>query len=116
MVPRSAGGDSFLLFVSRGSSMGAFTTVYIYTPERYPTRFRNTAMGMCFGFARVGGMVAPLVGQDLPERGLTGAAFAIFITVAIIAGISTCLLTTETNGRDADSAGAVELVDEDSFD
>ena len=101
-VPRSAGGDTFLLFLSRGSSMGAFTTVYIYTPERYPTRFRNTAVGMCFGFARVGGMIAPLVGQDLPERGLTGAAFAIFISVSIVACIATCLLTTETKGLDAD--------------
>ena len=82
--------------------MGAFTTVYIYTPERYPTRFRNTAVGMCFGFARVGGMIAPLVGQDLPERGLTGAAFAIFISVSIVACIATCLLTTETKGLDAD--------------
>ena len=102
LVPRSAGGDTFLLFLSRGSSMGAFTTVYIYTPERYPTRFRNTAMGLCFGVARIGGMIAPLVGQDLPERGMTGAAFAIFITVSIVACVSTCLLTTETNGRDAD--------------
>ena len=104
LVPRSSGGDSFLLFLARGSSMGAFTIVYIYTPERYPTRFRNTAMGMCFSFARVGGMVAPLVGTDLPERGMVGEAFAIVISVSILACISTFLLTTETVGKDVDNS------------
>lgn len=108
LVPRTTGGDSFLLFISRGASMGAFTTVYIYTPERYPTRFRNTAMGMCFGFARLGGMLAPLAGQALPEREMLGAAFAIFITIAIGAGVATMLLTTETQGRDADKQGAAK--------
>ena len=99
LVPRSSGGDTFLLFLARGSSMAAFTIVFLYTPERYPTRFRNTAMGMCFGFARVGGMISPLVCQDLPQRGYLPVTFAIMCTISAIACGCTYLLTVETSGK-----------------
>ncbi|XP_061103922.1 solute carrier family 22 member 4-like [Conger conger] len=37
----------------------AFTLVYAYTPELYPTVLRNTAMGTCSTAARLGSIAAP---------------------------------------------------------
>ena len=109
-IPRSAGGDTVVLFIARGASMGAFAIVFLYTPERYPTRFRNTAMGMCFGFARIGGMISPLVAQDLPQRGFLGVAFGIMVTVALIACVSTALLSQDTTGKELDRpTGRIEV-------
>ena len=53
IVPRTGGGDTFLLFLARGASMGAFTIVFLYTPERYPTRFRNTVRHLCLLFDHI---------------------------------------------------------------
>ena len=57
-------------------------------------------MGMCFGFARVGGMLSPLVAQDLPQRHLLGVTFVIMITVAGVACACTSLLSVETSGTE----------------
>jgi|TARA_B110000091_G_scaffold193953_1_gene219388 hypothetical protein len=61
--------------------------------------FFDQAMGLCFGFARMGGMVSPLVCQDLPQRGMLGVTFVIMVCVAAIASVCTFLLSVETGGK-----------------
>ncbi|CAL4074588.1 unnamed protein product [Meganyctiphanes norvegica] len=37
----------------------AFAIIYVYTTEMFPTSVRNTILGLCSTFARIGGMMAP---------------------------------------------------------
>lgn len=39
----------------------AFSVVYIYTAEIYPTVLRNVGMGMCSSAARIGSITSPYV-------------------------------------------------------
>ncbi|XP_060085901.1 organic cation transporter protein-like [Ylistrum balloti] len=41
---------------------GSFSTVFLYTPELYPTNLRNAGIGISSSVARIGGMLAPFAG------------------------------------------------------
>jgi hypothetical protein len=34
-------------------------SIYVYTPENYPTRLRTLGMGVCTAWSRIAGMIAP---------------------------------------------------------
>merc|ERR1711874_225926 len=51
---------SLALLGKFGASAG-FAIVYVFTAELFPTPVRNSAVGLCSTFARVGGMLAPVV-------------------------------------------------------
>ena len=42
---------------------GAFQTIYVYTPEVYPTAVRGAAIGLHTSVARIGAMITPFVAQ-----------------------------------------------------
>merc|ERR1719233_2511773 len=52
---------SLALIGKMGISAG-FAVVYVYTAELFPTKVRNSAVGLCSTMARFGGMVAPVIG------------------------------------------------------
>ncbi|XP_021368562.1 solute carrier family 22 member 8-like [Mizuhopecten yessoensis] len=41
---------------------GSFSTIFLYTPELYPTNLRNAGIGFSSCVARAGGMLAPFAG------------------------------------------------------
>ncbi|XP_063173900.1 solute carrier family 22 member 7 [Candoia aspera] len=47
--------------IGKGFSEAAFTTVFLYSSELYPTILRQKGQGYCSFLARLGGSVAPLV-------------------------------------------------------
>jgi len=87
-----------LLFslVGKFGSSAAFSAVFLYTAELFPTSMRNSAVGMCSTLARFGGILAPTVAQlgyyrpDIP--------FLIFGVATLIGGLSAYLLP-ETKGK-----------------
>jgi hypothetical protein len=38
---------------------GAFDTTYVFTAEIFPTKLRNSMLGMCSMVGRIGSMLAP---------------------------------------------------------
>ena len=87
------------LFIARGASMGAYTTLYIYTPEAYPTRVRSLALGVNSGLARIGALVSPTLAVTAARNGHASTAEgALAAAAAIAAGCGFCL-RVETGGR-----------------
>jgi putative MFS transporter len=72
-------------------ALGAWSSLYAYTPELLPTRMRTTGMGAASGMARVAGVLAPLIGGVLipVSLGLT-------LTVYALAALSVAVLGHET--------------------
>ncbi|KAL4237193.1 hypothetical protein ACF0H5_005573 [Mactra antiquata] len=73
---------------------GSFSTVFLYTPELYPTNLRNAGIGMSSAAARLGGMLAPF-SRNLAEV----AAWAPGLVFGVMCAIVSVLLfwIPETN-------------------
>lgn len=93
------GGQLALLFIGRAAILGAFQVTYLYTPEVYSTNVRSTAVGIANGWARVGGMVAPFVGQGLVESGKVVESIFVFGGVSLLGAVASVLLPVETVGK-----------------
>ncbi|NXO50332.1 S22A7 protein, partial [Aramus guarauna] len=71
---------SVVAIMGKGLSEAAFTTVFLYTSELYPTVLRQNGMGYTSFVARLGGALAPLVflldevWRSLPEVTYCGVA------------------------------------------
>ncbi|MGH3355567.1 MAG: MFS transporter [Nocardioidaceae bacterium] len=79
-------------------SLGAWAALYAYTPEVYPTQIRTTGMGSASGWARVGGVVAPLVGGALFPVSLV-LTLSVFAVAFVLAAVVVTSLRRETTGR-----------------
>ncbi|XP_048581579.1 organic cation transporter protein [Nematostella vectensis] len=78
-----------LALTGRGVIGVLWTTIYLITSELYPTTIRNTAIGTCATFARIGGLVAPyfIMLKDLPGVSLY-LPVIIFGCLCILAAIA----------------------------
>ncbi|CAG0884113.1 unnamed protein product [Cyprideis torosa] len=85
------------LFVARGAIGAAFQTVYVYTPEVYPTSIRSVGIGTCNALGRFGSILTPFVAQVLLDTNFT-LCMAIYIGVALIASMAAIMLPVETSG------------------
>ena len=84
-----------LSLVGKFGAAANFGIVYVYTAELFPTVIRNTAIGACSTVARVGGMMAIMIG--LLATYWTPAPMLIMGIVAVVAG-TLALLLPETVG------------------
>ncbi|KAK3097972.1 hypothetical protein FSP39_014956 [Pinctada imbricata] len=82
-------------FLGKMTITGAFSTIFLYTPELYPTNLRNVGLGLSSAISRLGGMVAPFAGiLAMYISWGPGAAFGIMCVIVSLL----CLYLPETRG------------------
>ncbi|RUS82165.1 hypothetical protein EGW08_010047 [Elysia chlorotica] len=108
MFPVLYGGDDiqwvtlFLSLVGKFGITVGFAVVYVYAVELFPTVMRNSALGLCSFTARIGGILAPYVGDlDGVLPGDLGIALplAIFGSLSITAGLLVLFLPETRNAK-----------------
>jgi putative MFS transporter len=80
-------------------NLGAWSALYAYTPELYPTRIRGTASGAAASIGRLAGVVAPTATPLLYFYGGLPAAFTGFALIHFVGAITIAILGKETKGK-----------------
>ncbi len=79
-------------------ALGAWGSLYAWTPELYPTEIRTTGMGWASGMARVAGIITPTLGGILFAVSLL-SALSLWAAAFVLGGIVVFLLGVETKRR-----------------
>jgi MFS transporter, putative metabolite:H+ symporter len=79
-------------------ALGAWGSLYAWTPELYPTEIRTTGMGWASGMARVAGIITPTLGGILFGYALV-SALSTWAAAFVIGGVVVFLLGYETKSR-----------------
>ena len=88
---------SVLSCVGKLGSSAAFSLIYLYSAEMFPTAVRNTALGTCSMVARVGGLLSPYIAALGSSKESTYVPFLIF-GISTLLGGSTAIILPETLG------------------
>ncbi|WAQ99862.1 ORCT-like protein [Mya arenaria] len=71
--------------VGKSASTGSFSTVFLYTPEIYPTNYRNSGLGVASSVSRIGGLLAPFASNlALIAMWIPGAIFATMCFIVVL--------------------------------
>jgi len=100
----TAGGVNEVLALSIVISffnLGAWSALYAYTPELYPTEIRGTASGLAASIGRLAGILAPSATGFLmyAAKGELVWAYTVFALVHLAAAVVTAMLGMETKGK-----------------
>ncbi|XP_045216002.2 organic cation transporter protein-like isoform X1 [Mercenaria mercenaria] len=76
-------GSTVFTLIGKFAITGSFSTIFLYTPELYPTNMRNVGIGMSSAAARIGGMLAPF-SRNLAETALWAPGLVFGIMCAIV--------------------------------
>jgi len=80
-------------------NLGAWSALYAYTPELYPTRIRGTGSGSAASIGRLAGVIAPTATPLLYFYGGLSAAFTAFALVHFAGAVTIAILGFETKGK-----------------
>ncbi|XP_062608365.1 organic cation transporter protein-like [Saccostrea cucullata] len=87
-TPALKGLASALSFAGKFGISGSFMTIFLYTPEIYPTNLRALGMGLASAAARIGGMISPyaaLFGAYIPwGPGVVFGSLSLVVTVLFL--------------------------------
>ncbi|XP_021362890.1 organic cation transporter protein-like [Mizuhopecten yessoensis] len=89
-----------LAMIGKFGMSAAYSTLYLYSAELFPTAIRNAGMGACICTARIGGIVAPYIADSAALiGGMFGKVFplGLFGVFSIIAGLSSLTLPETLN-------------------
>lgn len=109
-VMQSAKRDVITAFlaIARSSSMAAFTVLFAYCSEVYPTQIRGTGVGVSNTFSRFAGMIVPLFAVDLVRNGAEEFVLFLFGFIAIVSAFVVSRLERETKGQRLDASTETE--------
>lgn len=81
---------------------GLFNMTYVYIPEAYPLRLRQSAVGFCLAFGRLGSILVPLVFEILAHKfDRSSAPFQLFSAWLAVLGAYLCFcLPYDTKGTE----------------
>jgi len=101
LLSLATGQTSILLWsiVISFFNLGAWSALYAYTPELYPTSVRGTGSGAAASIGRLAGVIAPTATPLLYAYGGLAAAFTIFALTHFLGAITVAVLGTETKGK-----------------
>ena len=88
-------GWRMLSFVAKFGAALAFSSVYVWTAELFPTDARTVAFGLCNAVARTGGILAPVIVQ---LSSVAAMLPALIFGALSLAGALVCLALPETRG------------------
>lgn len=78
--------------------LGAWGSLYAYTPELFPTPLRTTGMGLVSGVARLASVLSPSIGAMLLTGNLS-LALTVFAVCFALAALSAWAIGVETRGQ-----------------
>jgi len=79
-------------------NLGAWSGLYTYTPELYPTEYRGIGSGIAAASGRFAGIIAPIVTGFLLIGGSLLPAYSIFFLLHVIGGLLVLIMGIETKG------------------
>ncbi|KHJ86752.1 hypothetical protein OESDEN_13488 [Oesophagostomum dentatum] len=85
--------------VAKGAITVAFTGLYTYTSEMFPTVIRNTAVGCCSTTSRFGAVIASYLALWLVDEYGKLAMVIPFSLLALAAAIMTAVFLPETMNK-----------------
>lgn len=85
--------------VARGSVLGAFNDLYVYTPEVYPTTSRAFGLGLCSAVARIAGIIVSYISFSNESASSAASAVLIYALGAYMGAVLSMCLPYETKGR-----------------
>ena len=88
-------GWRVLSFIAKFGAALAFSSVYVWTAELFPTDARTVAFGLCNAVARVGGIMAPVIVQ---LSSVAAMLPSLIFGALSLAGAAACVVLPETRG------------------
>ena len=79
-------------------NLGAWSGLYTYTPELYPTEHRGTGAGIAAATGRVAGILAPIITGYLLIGGSLLPAYITFFLLHLLGGLLVLVIGIETKG------------------
>ncbi|XP_065836696.1 synaptic vesicle 2-related protein-like [Oscarella lobularis] len=98
ICPISRNGLTGLVFLVRILLNGSVSTLWVYTPEVYPTAVRGIGLGSSSSSARIGAMLTPFIAEVLLRKSIR-ASLGIYAGLFLICAVCSLCLPIETKKR-----------------